>query len=105
MKLNELRINEYQLQGGTARQVSDVRLERRPQINGPDLWAIVDHAACLVRDGDWVIEPMPSSRSEDYLESTRFASVEEALEFWVKGEFQSRFSHYDDNAKSVLAGY
>jgi len=95
VNLNDLRINEYQLQGGSWPQVANVVLQRRPQIKGPDLWAIVDHGACLGRCGRWLIELQPSDRTDADVASTRFGSAEEAVAFWEAGEFESCFSHYD----------
>ena len=94
--MDNLRINEYQLQGGSWPQVADVVLRRMPQRDGPDKWAILDHAACLDRDGDWVIQPQPSSRDEAFIRRCRFDSAEEALAFWREGGFVSRFSHCDE---------
>ncbi len=99
-KLDDLRINEYQLQGGSWPQVADVVLQRRPQRKGPDLWAIVEHGAVLDKDGDWIFELQPSSRTEQYLANCRFDSAEEAFAFWTEGGFQSRFSHYDEDEVS-----
>ena len=90
-----LLVNEYQLQGGTRRDVADVVLRRMPQITGRDKWAIIDHGAALNKDGEWEIEPQPSSRIEVYLRRCRFDSMAQALEFWNSGHYQSRFTHYD----------
>lgn len=90
-----LRINEYQLQGGSWPQVADVVLRRMPQREGPDKWAILDHKFCLDKDGDWVIQPLPSSRDDEFMQRCRFDSAEEALTFWRENSFTSRFSHYD----------
>lgn len=45
---------------------------------GPDRWAICDGTSVLNDNGDWEHEPLPSSRSDDFLERTRFP-FEEAM--------------------------
>ena len=94
-KLNDLTINEYQLQGGSWPTFANVVLQRRPQRTGSNLWAIVDHGACLDKEGSWIIEPQPSSRTDAFLARCRFDSAEEALALWTEGGFQSRFSYLD----------
>jgi hypothetical protein len=45
-------------------------------------WAIVDGACCVDREtGGLVFEPMPSSRSEEFIARTRFPSAREAFAF------------------------
>lgn len=93
--LKNLRINEYQLEGGSWPVVADVILRRMPQREGSDKWAIFDRGACLDKDGDWVFQPLPSSRDDEFMRSCRFDSAEEALAFWKEGDFASRFARYD----------
>lgn len=93
--MESLRINEYQLEGGSRSLVANVVLRRMPQVEGLDKWAIFDHGACLDKDGDWIFQPLPSSRDDEFMRSCRFDSAEEALAFWREGGFVSRFVHYD----------
>lgn len=50
----------------------------------PDLWAVrrgdmwLSSQECLSIDGEWVYEPMPSSRTQAWLDKHRFATAESA---------------------------
>lgn len=59
--------------------------------NPIDRWAITDGHSVLDKDGDWIIEPLPSSRDDEYIAKTRWASAEEAYAFWI--------SRYESNAR------
>jgi hypothetical protein len=61
-----------------------VTLERAPQRDGPDRWAIRRGGNALGRDGEFEYEPLPSSRTEKFYRKYRFATVEEALKIWRK---------------------
>ena len=52
----------------------DIRVERR----GPDVWAVLEMASVVNRDGEREHEPMPSSRDEEFIARTRFG-LSEAL--------------------------
>jgi len=56
-----------------------LRVEDRGQRDGSRLWAVtwLGHH-CLNKDGEWEREPLPSSRDDDFLERTRWATVGEA---------------------------
>jgi len=41
-------------------------------------YAVRQHGACMDRDGEWDIEPMPSSRTDEWLARFRFATWEDA---------------------------
>ena len=43
---------------------------------GKDIWKISYLNACLTKDGTWRGEGLPSSRSEEFLEATRFRMYE-----------------------------
>ncbi len=58
---------------------ADITIETAVQIDGPDLFAVRYAGRCLNKFGEWEMEPMPSSRSEDFLERCRFASIEDAI--------------------------
>jgi len=45
---------------------------------------------CLSRDGEFDYEPMPSERTEEFLEHHRFASLEEAVEAYGSEETKRR---------------
>lgn len=81
--LSTLTVNEYQVAGGGPRDVRNVTLRRMPQRTGPDLWAMYDGGSVLDKDGDFVYEPLPSSRDEAYFAQHRFGSAQEALTFFA----------------------
>ena len=72
----------------------DVRLECVQQIDGPDLWAIREKGCCLNKQGEWEIEPIPSSRTSTFYKRCRWKSAEAALKFWRASGCRSRFEHY-----------
>lgn len=39
---------------------------------GCDMWAVVETGCCLNHDGEWEVEPLPSSRDDAFLERCRF---------------------------------
>jgi hypothetical protein len=44
------------------------------------LWAVVAGRDVLNKDYKWVFEPLPSNRTPEFVEQTRWASVTEALQ-------------------------
>lgn len=57
-------------------------LERREQRDGSVLWGIFEgDRTCLVEPAHWSYEPMPSSRTDEYLAKAR-RPFDEALELW-----------------------
>jgi hypothetical protein len=49
--------------------------------NRPTRWAIRESGSVLAKDGEWEFEPNPSSRTPEFLERTRWGSLEEAATF------------------------
>lgn len=50
-----------------------ITIELRAQIDGPDRWAaVMDKTWCLSKDMEWLYEPMPSNRSDEFISKTRF---------------------------------
>lgn len=49
---------------------------------GKNSWVIKDGPMLLNKDGDWVYEPMPSSRADEFRISTQFDSPTNALTFY-----------------------
>ena len=47
-------------------------IERRGQRDGTILWAVISGGAALGSDGRWEFEPLPSSRTDEYLATHRF---------------------------------
>lgn len=58
------------------------RIERCPQRNGDSLWAVRLASYCLTLTGGWEYEPMPSSRTPEFLANCRFPSPEQAYATW-----------------------
>lgn len=44
-----------------------------------DVWAILDGGNCRRRDGKWELERLPSNRTEEFIEQTRF-TLDEAMD-------------------------
>jgi len=49
-------------------------------------WAIFYDNRCFNRLGEWEWEPMPSGRTDEFLERCRFESLKEAVDFWRSKE-------------------
>lgn len=66
-------------------RLAEVRIEGRQREPGnptPIKWAVVlDQNRVLNQDGEWEYEPLPSSRSDEFLARTRWDSAEAALAF------------------------
>lgn len=75
-----LTVNEYQISGGGPNGEPDIRLCRRPQMQGPDKWAVYRNGSVLSKQGHWIYEPLPSSRDDEFLRQCRFDTPEEALD-------------------------
>ena len=49
------------------------------QMQGPPLYAVRKRSWCLHRNGTWDYEPQPSSRTDAFLKTHRFATFDQAL--------------------------
>lgn len=67
-----------------------VRIEARNQIDGSKKWVLKMHEWVLGKDGEFVYEPMPSSRTESFIKHTRFDSPDECHSFWVKSVTEAK---------------
>lgn len=103
--LDGYEINEVQLFGGGPLDAADVILVRRRQRDGESLWAIYDHGANLNLDGEWELEPQPSSRDGDFIRRCRFSSPEEALAVWHKLQYPTRFWRYYPELQNSLENH
>lgn len=63
-----------------------------------DSWAVCRHGRCLGKDGEWDLEPIPSSRTTRWLWSHRF-SLERAVELAVEA-----YPHVVINGYRVVDG-
>jgi len=68
----------------------EIALEREHQLDGPDKWAIRGGGNCMDKTGRWSYERQPSSRTDKWLDSHRFGTVEEALLVWTYSAEGSR---------------
>lgn len=49
-----------------------------------DRWAIRDgDHICMGKDGEWIIEELPSNRDKEYYDMYRWSDPDEALQFWL----------------------
>lgn len=81
-----------------------VTLERQSQLDGPDRWALYKGGCVLYKsEKEFAYESMPSSRTPEDLNDTRFDSPQEALDFWeneVKNKFEEEELKYLQTAYS-----
>jgi hypothetical protein len=49
-----------------------ITVEERGQIDGQTLWAVCRMGQCLDGDGEWDYEPIPSSRTQEWIADHRF---------------------------------
>jgi hypothetical protein len=60
-----------------------VKIVARDQINGEKKWVLKMHEWVLGKDGEFHWEPMPSSRTDKFIDNTRFDTPDECHSFWV----------------------
>jgi hypothetical protein len=53
---------------------------RTEQRTGPAKWKVLNGGYCLTKTGDWEWEPLPSSRTDEFIERCRFNSAQEAID-------------------------
>jgi hypothetical protein len=74
---------EWELQPETSACAGDeVILARRDGFNGRR-WAIKQRGYVLNKSGEWEWEPQPSSRTEEWLKTVRWNTIEEAQVAWT----------------------
>lgn len=66
-------------------ELLDITLEKRSDT----AWAICSRNQCLTKEGEWDYESLPSNRTDEYKKSTRFDSIEKAIDFYLK--WRSKF--------------
>jgi len=64
---------------GQDKDYRDIVVERRSYPNDPEMWAILADSMCLSKDGKWDYEPMPSNRSDEFIENHRWNNLDEAV--------------------------
>src|SRR5208282_4865559 len=81
----------------------DIQCVRIEIAQGRDtiLYAVRQSGACMNADGEWDLEPIPSSRTDEWLNRFRFNTFLEAahaVRRHVKHPW-GRFSHYDKSSR------
>jgi hypothetical protein len=60
---------------------AEIEILRVKQLSGPDKWkAFHGGCYCLNKSGQWELEPMPSSRDDDFINRCRFDTAQEAMD-------------------------
>lgn len=59
-------------------------IEARDQIDGSRKWVLKMHEWVLGKDADFHYEPMPSSRTDEFIENTRFNNPDECHSFYIE---------------------
>ncbi len=73
----------YIMNGVIGRQIY---IESRAQMEGPVKWAVKMDQWVLGKDGEYHYEMQPSSRTDSFLENTRYETKEEALSTLLEHE-------------------
>ena len=74
-------------QSGTIIDSIGIHVDQVMQQKGDPLWAIRSGSdLCLGKDGEWMVEPLASARDEEYIRNYRFSSINEAINFVMRGE-------------------
>lgn len=60
--------------------MSGVTVEQCIQRDDSELWAVRNGSNCLDKDGDFVHEPIPSSRDEEFTRMHRWDSFDAAMD-------------------------
>lgn len=62
-------------------EIGPIKIQRVKQITGSDLWAVRDaFSQVLSISGEWVYEPQPSERDDDFIKNHRFTSAQLAFD-------------------------
>lgn len=67
----------------------DVYIESREQMSGETLWIVKIDSWVLGKDNKYHYEPMPSSRTDEFINNTRFKTKEAALTALI--EYENKF--------------
>ena len=71
----DVRVESYSLPD------AEIEIVRVKQRSGPDKWkALHGGYYCLNKAGQWELEPMPSSRGDDFIDRCRFDTAQEAID-------------------------
>jgi hypothetical protein len=61
-----------------------VKNMKNPDPEESDRWAILKEGrgSCLSKEGEWVYQPSPSNREDDFYDLCRYSSAQEAIEYY-----------------------
>jgi len=59
-------------------------IQSREQMDGSTKWVLKMHEWVLGKDAEFHYELQPSSRTDEFIENTRFNSPDECHSFWVE---------------------
>lgn len=60
-------------------RLNPVMVERRSRLSDVPSWAVTRGGSCLAKDGQWEIEPLPSSRDDAFRQRCRWSDLGEAI--------------------------
>ena len=65
---------------------TDVKIEARDQLSGLRWWVVIifNRYVLSKKEKGWVFDPMPSTRTNKFIEDTRFHSIDEAHDAWLE---------------------
>lgn len=85
-----------------------------PDPDQPDRWGIIKSGggSCLSKEGEWVYQPKPSSREDDFYNLCRYESLHEAINYyrrwrdailkWGRSQADKTRLNYSDCPKDLL---
>lgn len=70
----------------------EIHIEQRMQVDGNEKWAVKMENWVLGKDNKYHYEPLPSSRTDDFINNTRFDSKEQAIKNLIihENEFKNK---------------
>jgi hypothetical protein len=98
MKFTDLEVVEYRFppQG---QESPSVHIASR----GMTGWVIVDGCYVFNKNYEWEYEPQPSNRTDDFIRHTRFATAQEAFDFFMEHRYDEK--DIDEGAISEEESY
>jgi hypothetical protein len=63
---------------------SGYKIKYRGSVNGKKKWCVIIYEQVLNKEGYFEREPSPSNRTTEFIENTRFESVQEAYKAFIE---------------------
>ncbi len=92
--INELQVKSYILDRND--NIEMTILDRVPQMDDIDKWAIRKSGRCLNSMGEWEFEPMPTSRDDNFLQRCRFKTPYHAFAIWDRMHNNANSGEFED---------